>query len=68
MEEGIESIWDRDKLSHVFPCSTLVYFNHKMGHNIKEVAERFDEITTNRAKFHLMRVVERSVILLYHLC
>ena len=68
MEGGIESTWDRDKVSHFFPCSNLVYFNHKMGHNIKEVTERFDKIAAERAKFHLMRVVERSVILLIPLC
>ena len=68
MEEGIENTWDRDKVSHFFPCSIFVYFNHKMGQNIKEVTERFDEIAADRAKFHLMRVVEMSVILLNPLC
>ena len=51
------------KVRRFFSRSNPVTFRLKMGHKIKEVTERLDEIAAVRDKFHLVeRAVDRRVV------
>ncbi|KAK2970796.1 hypothetical protein RJ640_007092, partial [Escallonia rubra] len=49
------------KVRHFFSCSNPLVFRFRMGHKIKEIREKLDQIAADRNKFHLPHV-ERSLL------
>ncbi|KAK2989192.1 hypothetical protein RJ640_007093, partial [Escallonia rubra] len=49
------------KVRHFFSCSNPLVFRFRMGHKIKEIGEKLDQIAADRNNFHLPHV-ERSLL------
>ncbi|KAK2970793.1 hypothetical protein RJ640_007089 [Escallonia rubra] len=49
------------KVRHFFSCSNPLVFRFRMGHKIKEIRKRLDQIAADRNNFHLPHV-ERSLL------